>query len=565
MYTTNDSHQAKCDCGRCRRRSRASATQTVLSRTPTEMDSKRSLAEELGEQNFEQQLVAAYYTKFTPTKVPTPGHFYAIQYGKGGLLTTVGKAYQIGSGAERLKLAQRVNNHPLNQKFWISPQNAFEKKYFPQGIIAFNKIFNCDAAQRRAVKGKSTCYARIYIPSREIAYHPIYGQLIPLPIPPAQVETEAGKKTDQTLRAIQWFHKFIECNKQPTTFDPFSKPFKRTLEEATAAAPSRWIAGLVCFFENIKNKNEVWVLPSEGTAFFISGKYMLTAAHNLSIAATYADGSTYHQKPIFAIITPGQSGIDSDGLQALDMPQAAIAEKRTGCRGTGEEPSLPDLFPDPAAQPAARPFGDIFLPRVDDNTFRIPPEYKPAKSRFDIDTKNDFGLIHLAGATLFGTRPKGFWGVPAETMVQKEKTMVESTIVVSGNTLATTNLKVTGYPNDKCCEQWTADGILDRAKDGVLELSHLRAPAGNSGGPVYTAETVTKVVKPGVKIAVKRLRLLGIFSSSEARIDKSGITYSGKALAVQITARVDKILKTWMADDAQKRARRQPKRSAPRP
>jgi hypothetical protein len=98
--------------------------------------------------------------------VPTPGRYYSIQQGKGGLLVTTGKAYGLGAGAERLKLAQAINNHPENRKFWVKPSNDFERRNFPNGIISFNPRFTCGTDQRTSRSGEKRCFAKIFIPAR---------------------------------------------------------------------------------------------------------------------------------------------------------------------------------------------------------------------------------------------------------------------------------------------------------------------------------------------------------------------------------------------------------------
>jgi hypothetical protein len=99
-----------------------------------------------------------------PLKVPTQGRFYAIQYGKGGLLTTAEKAYKTTSNAKRLKRAQEINKEPHNRKYWRKPGNDFERKNFPDGIIDFNPNFTCDKDQRRVKKEEKRCFASIWIP-----------------------------------------------------------------------------------------------------------------------------------------------------------------------------------------------------------------------------------------------------------------------------------------------------------------------------------------------------------------------------------------------------------------
>jgi hypothetical protein len=100
----------------------------------------------------------------TPTKVPTPGRYYEIQHGKGGLLTTAGRAYGVGSGPERLAHAKAINDHPNNRKFWVNPSNDYERQHFRAGIIDFRPQFRCDREQKRASSNEKKCFARIYIP-----------------------------------------------------------------------------------------------------------------------------------------------------------------------------------------------------------------------------------------------------------------------------------------------------------------------------------------------------------------------------------------------------------------
>ena len=81
---------------------------------------------------------------------PKPGNFYHIQFGKGGLMTTTGKAYGVSSGGERLRLAQRICNHPVNRDLLVKPKNDYERKFFPGGIISFTKRFTSEVPQRTA-------------------------------------------------------------------------------------------------------------------------------------------------------------------------------------------------------------------------------------------------------------------------------------------------------------------------------------------------------------------------------------------------------------------------------
>jgi hypothetical protein len=110
---------------------------------------------------------AADYGAGTITTSPTPGRYYRIQYGKGGLLKTAARAYKPKSSADHLKWAQTINNHPLNRKFWKKPGNAYERKNFSKGIIDFKPVFACDKDQRVASRGEQRCFAKIWIPAKE--------------------------------------------------------------------------------------------------------------------------------------------------------------------------------------------------------------------------------------------------------------------------------------------------------------------------------------------------------------------------------------------------------------
>ncbi len=96
---------------------------------------------------------------------PKPGNFYQIQYGKGGLITTTGKAYGVSGGAERLRLAQRICNHPLNRDLLVSPKNAYERKHFPGGLVTFTKRFTSTFPQRTAQSREKKHYGVVWIPT----------------------------------------------------------------------------------------------------------------------------------------------------------------------------------------------------------------------------------------------------------------------------------------------------------------------------------------------------------------------------------------------------------------
>ncbi len=130
------------------------------------------------------------------TTVPTPGRYYAIQHGKGGLLVTAGRAYGLGQGPARLARAKVINDHAKNRRFWVDPSNNFERNNFPHGIIAFSPIFTCGPDQRRAQPGEQRCFARIFIPSVEAPQWPRPDERSGCGVPPRDAEAEVELEMD---------------------------------------------------------------------------------------------------------------------------------------------------------------------------------------------------------------------------------------------------------------------------------------------------------------------------------------------------------------------------------
>lgn len=94
------------------------------------------------------------------------GKLYRIRRGD-TLLGVAGKVYGVGPSKERLRLAQLINDHPYNQRFWRA---SLASSWFPQGRISFNPRFSCSfRSQQNAFKGSAPfgrCYATILIPPR---------------------------------------------------------------------------------------------------------------------------------------------------------------------------------------------------------------------------------------------------------------------------------------------------------------------------------------------------------------------------------------------------------------
>jgi hypothetical protein len=78
------------------------------------------------------------------------------------LLGTTGRAYGVGSGRERLRLAEQINNHPYNRRFWVTGVRPFEG-----GQITFRPIFTQAFVDQARATGKAPSgshFAVIWIP-----------------------------------------------------------------------------------------------------------------------------------------------------------------------------------------------------------------------------------------------------------------------------------------------------------------------------------------------------------------------------------------------------------------
>jgi hypothetical protein len=94
------------------------------------------------------------------------GKLYRIRAGD-TLLSVAERAYGAGGWTRTLQLAQSINAHPYNQRFWRAD---LASRAFPQGRISFSPRFACsfrtqqDARTGAAPRG--SCYATILIPPR---------------------------------------------------------------------------------------------------------------------------------------------------------------------------------------------------------------------------------------------------------------------------------------------------------------------------------------------------------------------------------------------------------------
>lgn len=97
---------------------------------------------------------------------PTPGKFYTIKSGidSRGLEDLAARAYRTSTGI--VALAQRINNHPYNRRFWL---RDLATRNYPEGRISFSPRFtsNINAqADARGAAPRGNAFATIYIPER---------------------------------------------------------------------------------------------------------------------------------------------------------------------------------------------------------------------------------------------------------------------------------------------------------------------------------------------------------------------------------------------------------------
>ncbi len=117
------------------------------------------------EHDIEQMLTSCKIVQIAPE--PRPGFFYTIKYkvDRKGLINLAKRAYGAKPYQKQLNLAQRINAHIYNQRFWVRTENM---KSFSDGIISFRPRFTsniraqADANRGTAPKGRA--FATIYIP-----------------------------------------------------------------------------------------------------------------------------------------------------------------------------------------------------------------------------------------------------------------------------------------------------------------------------------------------------------------------------------------------------------------
>lgn len=216
---------------------------------------------------FEQE-----YSLVSDTLVP--GRFYKIKYGGGGLLETAGRAYGLRQGAERLKHAQAINNHPLNMKFWQPPKNAFERKYFGKGVISFSPRFSC---------GNKKCYATIWIPPAKPYVHPFLGR---------------GAVVDGFDEPVDLRQSQRECDEESA-----SKRLSVGRRIDMTKVPFRWICRLRVFLKQPDGE----IRQSFATGTLVGPRHVLTAAHVFDV--NWANDPTTPVEVLAINVAAGADGL----------------------------------------------------------------------------------------------------------------------------------------------------------------------------------------------------------------------------------------------------------------
>lgn len=119
----------------------------------------------------------------TPT--PKPGSWYRIQKGD-TLFGITSKAFGVGAGSQRLKLARMINRAKANGVYRDSSNTS--NGLFPEGLISFSKKWA--EVPDSAIKGASgSSYAVIWIPETEGDEPPVKTEIIPSDTVPDEPET----------------------------------------------------------------------------------------------------------------------------------------------------------------------------------------------------------------------------------------------------------------------------------------------------------------------------------------------------------------------------------------
>lgn len=410
---------------------------------------------------------------------PKPGNFYRIQFGKGGLMTTTGKAYGVSSGGERMRLAQRMCNHPLNADLLVPAKNAFERQFFPGGILSFRKQFTATVPQRVAERGERKQFGIIYIPSLADGG----------PFDPTLELRRLGRR--KTVRgAFNQTFKLLEgdIGKRKTLPNLIvgDDDRKRVTSSRRSRAPFRWVCKVVSLFPVFTDIGwSGWTL-GHGSGVMLNDNRMLTNAHVLS----------NHVGPASAVIV-------IPGFSKKAPPEATDVDE------------------------AAAPFGVWCIARQHKgvSNFHVTTEYRKKHVK-----AADFATVDFRGAkNMIGSdrvARDGWLSVSSEVadvapVVATPDGSISDFDLDPVPTrkllrlLGSEGLFAAGYPFDRLCEmmlakdrlrplqrevRWVQGGETRRAletpdfMDFALLGNRLDTTFGNSGGPVWVEREVTRRV-----------------------------------------------------------------------
>lgn len=221
------------------------------------------------------------------TKVPTPGQFYEIQPRKGGLETTAGRAFGLRVGAERRQRAQEINDHPLNRGFWRPPRNAYERRYFADGIIDFNPNFTCGSEQRRAQRGERRCFAGMWIPREDV----------PTPVRPGKTIFLYDDELDWSNIGPDHLH-YRSCPKRFPAVLPGDDD--RVPVKHTTMPPYRWICKLLAV--SLPSPGHPGRILGQATGFLFSHNRLATSAH---VLYAISKDTGLDEIPDILVVVPG--------------------------------------------------------------------------------------------------------------------------------------------------------------------------------------------------------------------------------------------------------------------